>query len=69
MGPKSLFIVGIVVAHGALAAGLVRQEGPKQRASIATCVNEPVTAPHFEPPRELLAMTGIPIADLRMQQP
>lgn len=69
MGPKSLFIVGIVVAHGALAAGLARQEGPKQRTAIATCVNEPVTAPHFEPPRELLAMTEIPIADLRVQQP
>ena len=69
MGPKSLFIVGIVLAHGALAAGLAHQEGPKQRASIATCVNEPVNAPHFEPPRELLAMTEISIADLRMQRP
>ena len=69
MGPKSLFIVGIVVAHGALAAGLARQEGPKHRASIATCVNEPVTAPHFEPPREILAMTAIPIVDVGTRQP
>ena len=69
MGPKSLFIVGIVVAHGALAAGLASQEVPKPRASIATCANEPVTAPHFEPPREILAMTSIPLAELRTQQP
>jgi hypothetical protein len=69
MGPKSLFIVGIVVAHGALAAGLARQEGQKPRASIATCFNEPVDTPHFEPPREMLAMTAIPIVDLRLQQP
>jgi hypothetical protein len=63
MGPKLLFVIGIIVAHGALAAGWVHQEAPKQRASIATCVNEPETAPHFEPPRELFARTEIQVID------
>ena len=69
MGPKLLFLAGIVVAHGALAAGLARQEGPKLRTSIATCVQAPASTPHFEPPRELLAMAEIPVAELRMRQP
>jgi hypothetical protein len=69
MGPKLLFLVGIIVAHGALAAGWVSQEGPMHRNPIATCVQTPTTTPHFEAPRELLAMTDIPIAELRVQQP
>ncbi len=69
MGPKLLFLVGIIVAHGALAAGWVTQEPSTQRTSIATCVQAPATNPHFEAPRELLAMTDIPIAELRVQQP
>jgi hypothetical protein len=69
MGPKLLFLVGIIVAHGALAAGWVSQDMSTQRAPIATCVHVPETAPHFEAPRELLAMAEIPIAELRVQQP
>ena len=69
MGPKLLFILGIVVAHGALAAGWVHQEAPKQRASIATCVQAPDVMPHFSPPRELLAATQISIAELEVMQP
>ena len=68
MGPKRLFIVGIIVAHGALAASWVSQGAPTQRA-ITTCVMAPATTPHFEPPRELLAMAEIPIAELRVPQP
>jgi len=67
MGPKLLFVLGIVLAHGALAAGWVRQEGPKQRTAIATCVQAPDTLPHFEPPRELLARADIQIADGLLQ--
>lgn len=63
MGPKLLFILGIIVAHGALAAGWVRQDAPKQRASIATCVQVPDTLPHFAPPRELLARVEIEMVD------
>jgi hypothetical protein len=63
MGPKVLFIFGIVVAHGAVAASLVRQEAPKQRESAATCVRAPQALPHFSPKRELLAMADIPISN------
>ncbi len=69
MGRKLLFIMGIIAAHGALAAGWVHQEAPKQRASIATCVQAPDTLPYFDPPRELLAQADIPIADLKVLQP
>jgi hypothetical protein len=67
MGPKLLFILGIVVAHGAVAASLVRQEAPKQRESVAACVRAPQALPHFSPKRELLAKADIPIADLDMR--
>jgi hypothetical protein len=69
MGPKLLFLVGIIVAHGALAAGWVSQESPGMRIPVTTCAQAPAAAPHFEVPRELLAMTDIPIAELRVQQP
>jgi hypothetical protein len=69
MGPKLLFILGIVVAHGALAATWVRKDAPKQRDAIATCVQAPDTLPYFDPPRELLAKAEIPIAELGILQP
>jgi hypothetical protein len=67
MGPKLLFVVGIIVAHGALAAGWVATEPPKQRIAMATCVRAPSTLPHYSPPRELLARADIPIVDLRVR--
>jgi len=69
MGPKLLFIIGIIIAHGALAAGWVSQEAPTRRESIASCIRSPAATPHFESPRELLAMTSVPIAYLQVQQP
>ena len=64
MGPKLLFVLGIVVAHGALAAGWVHQDAPKQRAAIATCVPARRTRCRTtRPPRELLARAEIPIVD------
>jgi hypothetical protein len=71
MGPKLLFVVGIVLAHGALAAGWMAQEPPKQRVSIGTCVRTPRAPnalPHYAPPRELLAQAEIPTIDLRIRQ-
>ena len=68
MGPKLLFVIGIIVAHGALAAGWVAQEPPKQRVSLTTCARAPGTLPHYSPPRELLARADIPIVDLRVRQ-
>jgi len=55
MGPKLLFVMGIVLAHGALAAVWVRQDAPQARATLATCINTPVPMPYFQPQRELLA--------------
>lgn len=56
MGPKLLFVLGIVVAHGALAAAWVRQDAPAPaRAALGTCINAPLPMPYFQPPRELLA--------------
>ena len=57
MGSKLLFIVGIVAAHGALAAALVQQEAPRQRAAVSTaCVNAPDTAlPDLSPRPEIYA--------------
>jgi len=69
MGTKLLFVLGIVVAHGALAAGWVHQDAPKPRSSIATCVQAPDSLPSFAPPKELLAMAEIPIAELEVLQP
>ena len=71
MGPKLLFVVGIILAHGALAAGWMATEPPKQRVSIGTCArtpSAPSALPHYSPPRELLARADIPTIDLRMSQ-
>ena len=68
MGPKLLFILGIIAAHGALAAGWMREEAPKQRNLTATCVRTPSALPYFSPQRELLAKADIPVIDLRMKQ-
>jgi hypothetical protein len=69
MGPKLLFVLGIIVAHGALAAGWVHQDAPKPRAAMATCVQAPDDLPYFAPPLELLAMADVPIAELGVLQP
>jgi len=68
MGPKLLFVIGIVAAHGALGAVWVRQEPFKVRAAVTSCVNTSAPLPYFEPPRELLAMRDpYPISDVQLQ--
>jgi len=59
MGPKLLFVLGIVAAHSALAAALVQQEAPRQRAAVSTaCVSAPDTAlPDLSPRAEIYAAT------------
>jgi hypothetical protein len=69
MGPKLLFVVGIIVAHGALAAGWVHHEAPMQRAIVASCIRIPGTLPNLAPARELYAMTVIPLVDHEVRQP
>ena len=55
MGPKLLFVLGIVLAHGVVAAAWVKQDAPQARTAIASCVNSPLPMPYFQPQRELLA--------------
>jgi hypothetical protein len=69
MGSKLLFVFGIIVAHGALAAGWVRQEAPQARSASATCVNTPGPLPYFNSRRELLAMMVVPIPEDEAMQP
>lgn len=56
MGPKLLFVLGIVAAHGALAAGWIAQDAPRHRAAVITqCSQLPVEPLHIAPQREMLA--------------
>jgi hypothetical protein len=56
MGPKLLFLFGIVVGHGALAAGWIANELPGTRSAMAsTCVNAPMSTPNFSQPFEIYA--------------
>jgi hypothetical protein len=57
MGSKLLFMLGIVAAHSAIAAALVREDASLQRATLASrCVNTPDTAlPDFSPRPEMYA--------------
>ena len=56
MGPKLLFIFGIVLAHGALAAGWMAQDAPRHRAAvISSCTQLPTEPLRIEPQREMLA--------------
>ena len=61
MGSKLLFVFGIVVAHGALAAGWMAQETPTSRnAVLSTCARQLPTKPlHIAPARELLAQVTL----------
>lgn len=56
MARKFLFLIGIVAAHGVLAAGLTSGSNMPTRTSIAdTCTRTPDAPLQFDPPRELLA--------------
>jgi hypothetical protein len=71
MGSKLLFILGIVAAHGALAAAWVQQDAPQTRMPMTACVNTPAGGlPDFTPRRELLAMAVMQIDfDSEVMQP
>ena len=55
MGSKLLFVMGIVLAHGAVAAAWIKQDAPQARAPLSTCVNTPLPMPYFQPREPLLA--------------
>ena len=61
MGPKLLFVFGIVLGHGALAAGWVAQEAPRHRQAVVTsCARSPSQPLHISPQREMLAYAVTP---------
>jgi hypothetical protein len=70
MGPKLLFVIGIVAAHGAVGAVWVGQELPESRAPVASCINTQTPLPYFNQQRaELLAMLIEPITPEDRQLP
>ena len=69
MKSKLLFIFGIVVAHGAVGAGLMHDLSLPQREVSLTCVHTPTADPYFAPQRELFAATVIPAAAGDVLQP
>jgi hypothetical protein len=69
MGPKLLFTLGIIVAHGAVAASLMHEKPPRPREIPLTCANSSGPLPYFAPAPELLAMTIIPAGVGDVMQP
>lgn len=63
MGPKLLFLLGIVVTHGAVGAALLGEERPQARPASTSCAPSPTPIPHFSQRRELLAMLVVPVED------
>jgi hypothetical protein len=61
MKHKFLFLLGIVLAHGALAAGWVAHEAPVVRVSLPSgCVNTPSAPLDYSPPLEMVAYVAPP---------
>jgi len=56
MRAKLLFLLGIILTHGALGAVWIHDESPRTRSVATSCVNTPMPLPYFEPQREILAM-------------
>ena len=56
MGPKLLFVLGIVVTHAAVGAAWIGSAEAHPRAAVSTCTNAEEPMPHFAPQAELLAM-------------
>jgi hypothetical protein len=61
MKSKLLFILGIVLAHGAVGAALSHDlSSPQREVAALTCAHTPTAEPYFAPQRELLAMAVFP---------
>jgi hypothetical protein len=64
MGPKLLFVLGIALAHGVMAAAWIKQDAPQNRLPVTRCVNAPLPMPYFQPRRELVArVVSIPLEE------
>jgi len=69
MKSKLLFIFGIVLAHGAVGAGLMRDITSPRGHVALSCTNLPTAEPYFAPPRELLALVSVPLNAGEAMQP
>ena len=69
MRTKLLFILGIVLTHGAVGAVWIHYETPHTRPVASGCVNNPAPLPYVEPQREILAMYLVPTHTERISQP
>jgi hypothetical protein len=56
MGPKLLFLIGIVVTHAAVGAAFVNRAQNPPHAVVPTCTQPPTLLPHYEPQAELLVL-------------
>jgi len=69
MKSKLLFIFGIVVAHGAVGAGLMHDISSPRGPVALSCATLPTADPYFAPPRELLALVSVPLNAGEVMQP
>lgn len=60
MGPKLLFLIGIVAAHGAVGAAWLGKTSAPAPVAASGCERPPEPIRHFEPQAELLAMWVAP---------
>jgi hypothetical protein len=69
VGPKLLFVMGILLAHGALGAAWLKDASPQARQPVAACVKSPGALPDLSPRREVLAMLVMPASFEESLQP
>ena len=68
MGPKLLFVVGIVVTHAAVGAALMTRE-PLAPVAVSSCVYAPDPPAPFPVQAEMLAMRVSTVTPLESLQP
>jgi hypothetical protein len=68
MGPKLLFVLGIVATHAAVGAALMRND-PLPPVAVSSCVYAPDPLPPFQAQAELMAMRVSTVSTLASLQP
>jgi hypothetical protein len=68
MGPKLLFVLGIVATHAAVGAALMHED-PEPPVAVSSCVYAPEPLPPFQAQAELLAMQVSTVTTLDSLQP
>jgi hypothetical protein len=69
MGPKLLFLVGIVVTHAAVGAALMTQEPEAPVVAVSSCIYAPEPPAPFQAQAEILAMRVSTVTSLETLQP